>query len=210
MPHPTSKQRARSICSSTWLEAVRRGVAYPRGMIRCPVCCYDQPPIYFVAASDRCLDCSNGTDRTRLAHATPRPPSAKTHLAMKRLRDVLTRQEIKMLALYAFDRRSQGEIARMLRTQQTTISARLRRIMDKLDDAGLPIVRPERRSSKPNWMPDRIELVIVDPASLGTIHAAVDGDGRLRGRWSGNGQACRSNAAMNVADFAVASVGRVA
>lgn len=198
---PNGKQpRFRSICSAAWQDAIRRGAAYPKGMIFCPICTRDQPPIHF-GTSGRCFDCSNGIDRTRLARATPAPGIAKTYRWMRKVREVLTPTEIKLLASYLFDRQSQSEIASVTRTRQTTVSAQLRKIMDRCEDAGLPIKRPGRRTSKPAHMPERTELVIIDPATLETIVAAVDGTGRLHGRWSGAGQPCRADAPMNPQDF---------
>ena len=116
------------------------------------------------------------------------------------LRRTLSADEIRLAASYLFDRLSQQRLASTLGmpAKQTTVGARLRRIMSKLEAAGFPVRRPARRAAaRPAWMPARATVVRVEPAALGRMVTERDESGTVRGRWLDATKPDRSDADMN-------------
>ena len=109
-------------------------------------------------------------------------PTPRTDIvgAMRRL---LTRVEVKLLAAYLHDRTPQRELADRLGWKQTTVSARLRRAVAKLANAGFPVQMPGR--AKPGWIPDRPRVVTMEPDAIAAMETDGADDGRPRRKWVG-------------------------
>lgn len=110
------------------------------------------------------------------------PPIAKCPPVTERpaLSDVLDATEMALLARYIFDNARQVDLAEEDRVAQTTVSYRVRKAVQKLRDAGLPVTL-RGKGRRP-----AVRAVPVDPLALGCLKSSggMAGDNRPVLKWA--------------------------